>query len=61
MTNQQFLATLEPDQCYAVIEWLLHKWGRQFTSTKNAVILWLNQDYKPEDFERVKNVWGLVI
>lgn len=61
MTNQEFLATLTEEQCYTVIDWLLHKWGRQWTSTRDAVILWLAQEYKPEDFERVKIVWGLII
>ena len=61
MTNQEFLATLEPEQCYAVIDWLFHRWGMQWTDTRDAIILWLAEEYKPENFERVKNVWGLVI
>lgn len=61
MTNQEFLATLEPEQCYAIIDWLFRRWGRQWTDTRDAIILWLKEEYKPENFERVKNVWGLAI
>ena len=61
MTNKEFLATLTEEQCYAVMDWLLHKCGRQWTSTRDAVILWLAEEYKQENFERVKNVWDLVI
>lgn len=61
MTNKEYISTLDEEQFYTVIDWLLHKWGKQFISTRDAVILWLAEEYKPEHFERVKNVWGLVI
>jgi hypothetical protein len=61
MTNQEYLATLKPDQCYAVIDWLLHRWGRKWANTRDAVILWLADEYKPDNFERVKKLWNLEI
>lgn len=61
MTNKEFLLTLTNEQCYIVLDWLLHKWGMQWTSTRDAVILWLGEEYKPEDFERIKEVWHLNI
>lgn len=60
MTNKEFISTLEPDKYYNVIDWLFHRWGLQWTDTRSAVILWLAEEYKPENFERIKEVWNLV-
>lgn len=61
MTNKEFITTLNDEQCYIVLDWLFHQWGKQWTSTRDAVILWLGEEYNPENFERVKNIWGFVI
>ena len=61
MTNQQFIATLKPETCYKVLHWLFFDWGMQWTSTRDAIILWLGEEYSSENFERVKDVWGLVL
>ena len=59
MTNKEFLSTLTNEQCYVVLDWLFHKWGKQWTSTRDAVILWLGEEYNKDNFELVSNVWGI--
>ena len=44
MTNQQWLATISPDEWYSVIDWLFHVYGKQYADSYKAITLWLEKD-----------------
>ena len=49
MTNQEYIAKLNPEELYLVIDWLMHDYGRNYTDTRCAVIEWLKKEYDGED------------
>lgn len=52
MTNQEWLSSISPAECYKVMNWLLNVHGKQFTSTEVAVTQWLEGD-APGDIEQL--------
>lgn len=44
MTNQKAMCKLSPEEFWEKMMWLLHDYGRQYTSTELAVIEWLKQE-----------------
>ncbi len=53
ITNKQWLATLDDDDCYDMMNWLMYQYGLKFNSARDAVIKWLrtNRKIKWEDEE----------
>lgn len=48
MTNQEWLATLEPDQWWQIVWlWLIKDYGTRYTDMRSAVIEWLKQEHDP--------------
>lgn len=41
MTNQQWLATIPPEEWLKVIDWLYHEYGKSFTDSETAIKEWL--------------------
>lgn len=52
MTNQEWLSSISPAECYKAMNWLLNVYGKQFTSTEVAIIQWLEGD-APGDIEQL--------
>jgi hypothetical protein len=47
MTNKEWLATLPPDEWWETVhEWLFHKYGKQWTDSRLAVIEWLEKEHQ---------------
>lgn len=44
LTNQVAMTRLSPEEFYNKMDWLLHRYGTQFNSTRLAVIDWLKQE-----------------
>ena len=53
LTNQQYLADLPPEECYDVIYWLFHDYGRRYNDTRHAVIDWMYREVKVGEWQRV--------
>ena len=45
MTNKEWLLTLPSTQVYAIMDWLMHTYGKRFTDTRIAVTDWLDKDH----------------
>jgi len=45
MTNQEYLSICQPEEAYALFEWLMHDYGRNYTDTRCAVIEWLKKEH----------------
>lgn len=45
MTNQEWLATLSPEEWYQKIHWLYHVYGKQWTDTRSAILDWLVEEH----------------
>ena len=48
ITNQQYMATLKPEDCYFVMEWLIGEYGRQ------DVIAWLGAECVVGDWRQIE-------
>ena len=55
MTNQEYIAKLNPEELYLVIDWLMHDYGRNYTDTRCAVIEWLKKEYALSPEEEVED------
>ena len=49
LTNLHHLATLSPEDAYAVIKWLMTDYGLGYSDTRGAIIAWLGEPYKGEE------------
>ena len=47
MTNKEQLAILSPEQWWCRVDWLYHKYGKKFTDSAQAIMSWLEEEYKP--------------
>ena len=56
MTNQEYMAGLRPDDCWAVMDWLLHEFGLWHHSPRLAVISWLQAEAAIGEWEHVHGV-----
>lgn len=54
MTNQQYLATVSVDDCYEIINWVMHDYGRRYTNTPMAVKSWLHQEAICGEWQKVQ-------
>ena len=54
-TNKEMLAELDNERWYDIVDWLFHDYGRNFTSTRGAVIQWLDQHQIAEALDSEKN------
>ena len=55
-TNKEMLAELDNEQWYDIVDWLFHDYGRGFTSTKGAIIQWLDQHNMLEQYNTWKDI-----
>ena len=46
MTNKEHLATLKPEEWWARIDWLYHVYGKSYTSSPQAIMHWIEEEYK---------------
>lgn len=53
MTNQEYMLSLPPQDCYAAMEWAMLDYGRRFTSTPDAVIGWLGAEAMAGEWQKV--------
>lgn len=53
MTNQEYMLSLPPQDCYVVMNWLMQEYGRRFTSTPHAVIGWLGAEAMVGEWQEV--------
>lgn len=44
MTNQEAMIQLTLEEFYEKMDWLLHKYGTEYNSTRLAVIEWLKRE-----------------
>ena len=53
MTNQEYMLSMPPQDCYVVMNWLTQEYGRRFTATHLAVISWLKAEAMFGQWEEV--------
>lgn len=51
MTNQEWLATVSPDEWMKTIDWLFHDYGKQWTDSYLAIKNWLTEEKGVEKSE----------
>lgn len=51
MTNQEWLSSISPAECYKVMDWLFNVYGKQFTSTEVAIMQWLEEEREKQHSE----------
>lgn len=44
MTNQEWLSSITPIECYKTLGWLFNVYGKQFTSSELAITQWLEEE-----------------
>ena len=49
MTNQQWLATISPEEWLRIIDWLYHEYGKSFTDSETAIKEWLESERVESD------------
>lgn len=45
MSNQEYLASLPPGECYDLMHWLWFGYGVKWTDTRQAIIAWLEEEH----------------
>jgi len=48
VTNQQWLATISPEEWLNKIYWLYHIYGKRFDNTRLAIKEWLIQEHEED-------------
>ena len=54
MTNQEWLATISPDEWMKTIDWLFHDYGKRWNNSYLAIKDWLTEEKKAEKSELEK-------
>lgn len=54
MTNQQWLATISPEEWLRMIDWLYHEYGKCFTDSETAIKEWLKSDKETDSGENTQ-------
>lgn len=48
MTNKEWMGTLDAEQFYDKMMWLIKDYGMRFNNTRLAIIAWLNEPHEVE-------------
>lgn len=44
MKNKEYMLNLRPDDCYTVMNWLMHDYGIRYTNMRYAVCSWMESE-----------------
>ena len=61
MLNKDWVGTLSPNDFYIVIDWLLHKYARQYSDSAIAAGCWLAKVYDENVVKTELAKWNITL